>query len=72
MENKYLIMKSYYCNIEYIKEGVKNHFTFPPMTANSYSMAVAHFERMALDSNLCGIITKIEVFREVNEYTKTN
>lgn len=65
-------MKSYNCTIEHITEGVKNYFTFPPITANSYTMAVAHFERMALDYASCGIITKIEVLREVNEYTKTN
>jgi hypothetical protein len=65
-------MKSYYCTIEHITEGVKNYFTFPPMKANSYTMAVAHFERMALSYSSCGFITKIEVYRELSQYSTTN
>lgn len=65
-------MKSYSAVVEHLIDGEKTYFSFPSMNANSYSMAVAHFERMALSYPTCGIITKIEVCREVTEHTNSN
>jgi hypothetical protein len=64
--------KSYTATIEHLVDGEIRYFEYPQIESNSYSMAVAHFERMALSNAMCGVITKIEVKRVMSEYIIEN
>jgi hypothetical protein len=66
-------MNTYYCEVEYtIGGGKTSHFDYPEIKSNSFTMAVAHFERMALTDARCGIIVKMEVHRSLPPNVKSN
>ncbi len=46
--------------------------TYPPFLCNSFCMAIAKGENLALMDASVGVITKIEAVREVSEFITSN
>lgn len=60
-QNKMEEFKWFKCKIEHIVNTELHYFEIPETPFNSFTMALAHFERQALSYPACGIIVKVEV-----------
>ncbi len=62
------ILETYFGSIKHLIDGRVMVITFPPTSANSFTMASAQFEKQALSMSSCGIIIEIVVEKLDKKY----